>query len=132
MLLVRSWREEWDIKMKSADVSSFKSTAETAEATDPGLMNSPRAAGVALTSPEKPPTVRTGCACLMYLAPDWCGVNVSLLDLICLARTSLPAGSTGGHSYRARVICLHHWCVSCHYILTGKIQVQSKNHISRR
>lgn len=38
--------------------------------------------------------------CLMYLAPGWCGVNVSLSGIICLAWTSLLAGGTGGHRYR--------------------------------
>lgn len=62
MLLVRSWREEWDIKVKSVGISSFKSKAEMAEETVPGLMNSPRAAGVTLTSPDKSATLRTGYA----------------------------------------------------------------------
>lgn len=62
MLLVRSWKEEWNIKVKSADVPSFKSKAEIAEVTDPGLMNSPRAAVVSLSSPDKPATVKTGYA----------------------------------------------------------------------
>lgn len=44
----------------SADVSSFKSkAAPLAEVTDPGLLKSPRAAVVSLTSPGKPATVRT-------------------------------------------------------------------------
>lgn len=57
--------EEWDIKVKSADASSsdassVKSKAEMAEVIDPGLRDSPRAAVVSLTSPDKPATVRSG------------------------------------------------------------------------
>lgn len=62
MLLVRSWREEWDIKVKNAESSSFKSKAEMAEVIGPGLRNSPRAAVLSLTSPDKPTTVKTGYA----------------------------------------------------------------------
>lgn len=54
--------KEWDIKVKSADAPSFKSKAEMAEVIDPGLRDSPRAAVVSLTSPDKPATVRTGYA----------------------------------------------------------------------
>lgn len=49
-------------KVKSADAPSFKSKAEMAEVIDPGLRDSPRAAVVSLTSPDKPATVRTGYA----------------------------------------------------------------------